>query len=98
MELAGEDVVDAFLPVGNAVGQPRKQAAGYLAEEHACLAHGVEEGGLRVAPQRGGQQVEHVVDHGRRGEHLVVAQVGQARQHVGVIGRAVHGGRVGCSG
>lgn len=83
--LLGEDVIDAFLTVGDDVFQSRHQAFGNLAQEDARLGGGVEEGHGGVAPNFLREQIQHLVgDVGRR-EDFVAGQVGEARKHVGVV-------------
>jgi hypothetical protein len=68
-----------------------KSAAGDLAEEHAGLRAGVEEGDGLVGPEiraavvrgpRLGQRVEHPVGEFGRGEDLVVGEIGDAGEYV----------------
>ncbi|OPZ12114.1 MAG: hypothetical protein BWZ07_01555 [Alphaproteobacteria bacterium ADurb.BinA280] len=111
--LSGQYVIDARLQVGNLLRQARREAAGDLAEEHARLGAGVEKGDRAVGPQVGpivagrpglGKGVEHPLGEVGRGEDLVVGQVGDAGEHIGVatpqgeadllgegIGDVVHG-------
>lgn len=81
-ELAGHDVVDAALQVGNFRLESSQQPLGNLAQEYAAFRAGVEEARRRTAEQLGRKQVEHAVGQLGRGEDLVAAEVGQAVQYV----------------
>lgn len=84
-ELAREDVVGALAYVRHLVFEPQHQSLGYLAQEDARLGDGIEECGSGRAEQLLGQHVQHLVDDLWRGEHLIVGEVGQAGQYIGVI-------------
>ena len=81
-----QDVVDTILQVRELRLQADQQTLGDLTEEHARLGERVEERDRTVRPDLLRQQVEHLVRKLRRGEHLIVGQVRQTRQHVRVVG------------
>ena len=83
--LAVQDVVDALLTVGYLVLQTAVEPLHYLAQEDAALGEGVEEGGLFATEQLLRQEVEHLVCQLRGREHFVVAQIGYAIQHIGIV-------------
>ncbi len=85
IELLAEDVVGTLLGVGYLLFQALHQSFCYLTQKHTCLAHGVEKASIGVAPQLGGEHIEHLVYHSRGCKNLVVAQIGKAGQHIGVI-------------
>lgn len=83
--LAVHDVVDALLTVGHLCLQAAVETLHYLAQEDATLGEGVEERGVGVAEQLLRQHVQHLIGERGRREHLVVREVRQAVQHVGVV-------------
>lgn len=92
-DLLGEDVIHSLIEVADLLLQSLDQAAGDLAQEHARLGEWVEESHIRVRPEVfsivrlcpcRGQVVEHAVGELRRGEDLVVGEVGDAGQDVRV--------------
>jgi hypothetical protein len=92
-DLLRQDVIHAFLQVGNLFLQSRGEAAGDLAEKHAGFRAGVEELHRLVGPDvraavvgspRLGQRVEHPICELWGREDLVVGKVRDARQHVRV--------------
>jgi len=91
--LPGQDVVHALLQIRNLRLQSFVEPVGDLAQEHAGFGTGIEELHRLVRPDilaaivcrpRLGQRIEHPAGKFRRGEHLVVGEVGDARQHVRV--------------
>lgn len=85
IDLVMKDVVDTLLAVGNLLLEAAVEAFHYLAQEDTTLADGVEECGVRAGKQFLGQQVEHLVGKRGRGEDLIVGEVGQAVEHIGVV-------------
>ena len=85
VELMVEDVVRPCLQIGNLCLQPDQQPLGDFPQKHAALARGIEERRVRVAEQLLRQHVQHGVRHLWRREHLVVAQIRNAGQHIGII-------------
>ena len=84
------DVVDAFLQVGNLVGQACYQSLGNLSKKDATLGARIKELCLRASEQLLRQHVQHLIGKLWRREHFVVAQVCQARQHIGVVVQLTH--------
>lgn len=91
--LPGEDVVHALLQIRNLLFQSLSEADRDLAQEHAGFRAGVQELHRVIGPDvralvvrrpRLGQRVQHPVGKLRRCEHLVVGEVRDARQHVGI--------------
>ena len=91
--LSGQDVVHPRLQIGHLRGQPFNQSAGDGAQEHATFGAGVEKAHIGVCPNDGatmvarpglGQRVQHAVGKFGWGEDLVVAQVGDAGEHIRV--------------
>jgi hypothetical protein len=85
IELMVHDVVYALLLVRYLVSQAHNQPFGNLAQEDAALGARIEKARVGTLEQFLRQHVQHLVGQLRRGEHFVVAQVGQARQHIGIV-------------
>ena len=85
VELVVEDVVHPFLQVGETLFQPDQQPLGDFPQKHPALARRVQELRVRVAEQLLRQHVQHGVRHLRRGEYLVVGEVRNAGEDVGVV-------------
>ena len=83
--LAVHDMVDALLTVGNLRLQATVEPLDDFAEKDATLGEGVEERSVGTAEQLLGQHVEHLVGERGRCEHLIVREVRQAIQHVGIV-------------
>lgn len=88
--LTVHDVVNALLTVGNGFGQATVKPLDYLTKKYARLAERVEKGGCRTAEQLLRKQVEHLVGLGWRREYLIVAEVGDAVQHIGIVRVILH--------
>jgi hypothetical protein len=73
IKLMVHDVVDAFLQVGNLVGQALNQPFGNLSQKNATLCTRVKELRVGTAKQLLRQHIEHLIGQLRWGEHLVVA-------------------------
>lgn len=78
------DVVEPFLGVWVDRFESVNKPFGDLAQEDAALACGVEKLGVGIAPQVLRKHVKYLVSNLRRRKHLVVAQVCDATQDVGV--------------
>ena len=89
--LLAQDMLDALLAVGHPRLQPSVEPLDNLAEEHARLRHRVEKGSGGRREQLLRQEVEHLIGQRRRREHLVVAQIGQAVEHIGIVRITFHG-------
>ena len=85
IHLMVHDMVDTLLTIGYLTGQAAVEPLHYLTQKHARLAERVEKGGRRVAKQFLGKHVQHLVGQHGRGEHLIVAQVGDAVEHIGIV-------------
>ena len=85
IKLVMHNVVDALLQVWNRVCQTFYQPFGYLSQKDAALRAGVEKTSVRTPKQLLWQHVQHLVGQLRWREHLVVAQVCQTRQDIGII-------------
>lgn len=84
-ELLVEDVVKPLLQVGDLRLKPHDEPPRDLAQEDAALARRVEERRRRIAEEFLRQQVEHPVRDLRRREHLVVREIRQTAQHIGIV-------------
>ena len=80
-----QDMVKALLHIGNLFGKTILQTLRYLTKKHAALAERVEKLYFTIAPDFLWQKVEHAVGYLRRSKHLIVAQIGQATEHIGII-------------
>ena len=85
IELTREDMFQTFFKVGNLWFQSFDKSLSYLSQKHAALATRVEECGVGVLKQLLWKHVDNLVCQFGRCEYLVVAQVGYARQYVGVV-------------
>ena len=85
VNLLMEDMVQPLLEIGDLIRQSHDQAPGNLPQEDAGLGRRVQKLGAGVPKQLLGQQVQHGVGDLRRGEHLVVAQIGQAGEDVRIV-------------
>ena len=90
IHLTVHDVVDTLLAVGYLRSQAAVEPLDYLAQEDARLAEGVEEGRSGIAEQLLRKQVQHLVGQSGRRKHLVVAEVGNAVQHIGIVFSILH--------
>jgi hypothetical protein len=79
IELFGEDMLYAFLQVGNLLFKSFDKSLCNLAQEHTALATGIEELGVGILKQLLWEHVNNLVCQFGRSEHLIVAQVGNAR-------------------
>jgi hypothetical protein len=84
-KLFGENVVEAFLLVGDGFFKAFVEAFGDFAEKDAGFADGVEEGGLGIGSDFWGQKVEDAIGHGGWREDLIAAEVSEAGEDVGVV-------------
>lgn len=85
VDLLMKDVIQPLLKIGNLVRQAYDQALGDLPQKDAGLGRRVQKLGAGVPKQLLRQQVQHGVGDLGRGEHLVVAQVGQAGEDVRIV-------------
>jgi hypothetical protein len=69
----------ALLQVGNLLFKSFDKTLGYLTKEHTALATGIEERGVGILEQLLWEHVNNLVCQFGRSEHLIVAQVGNAR-------------------
>ena len=79
------DMVDTLLAVGNRSSQTTIEPLDYLTQKDSRLAERVEECSRGTAEQLLRQHVQHLVGQCRRSEHLVVAKVGDAVEHIGIV-------------
>ena len=85
IHLIMQDMVKALLHIGNLFGETIQQPLGYLTKKHTALAERVEKLHFTIAPNLLWQKIEHAVGYLRRREHLIVAQIGKATEHIGII-------------
>ena len=85
IHLMMQDMVKALLHIGNLFRETIQQTLGYLTKKHAALAERVEKLYLTIAPNLLWQKIEHAVGYLRRRKHLIVAQIGKATEHIGII-------------
>ena len=84
-KLIRKNVIDARLPVGNVAFQSGIEPSRDFAQKHARLGNRIEKRRVAVAPDFFWQQIEHSRHHAGRRKNLIVAEVGQTRQHVGIV-------------
>ena len=58
---------------------------GNLTQKNATLATRVEESGIGVLEQLLWEHINNLVCQFGRSEHLIIAKIGNARKHVGII-------------
>ena len=85
IHLMVQDVVEPSLNIGNFIGKTYQQALGYLSQKDSTLRKRVEKLSLAIAPNILWQHVEHTIGYLRRRKHLIVAQISQATEHIGII-------------
>ena len=85
INLMMQDMVKALLHIGNLFGETIQQTLGYLTKKHTALTKRVEKLYLTIAPNLLWQKIEHTVGYLRRREYLIIAQIGQATEHIGII-------------
>ena len=85
VDLLMKDVIQPLLKIGDLIRQSHNKPPGDLPQEDAGLGRRVQELGVGVPKQLLGQQVQHGVGDLWRGEHLVVAQIGQAGEDVRIV-------------
>ncbi len=85
INLMMQDMVKALLHIGNLFGETIQQTLGYLTKKHTALAEWVEKLYLTIAPNLLWQKIEHAVGYLGGVKHLIVAQIGQATEHIGII-------------
>ena len=85
IHLIMQDMVKALLHIGNLFGETIQQPLGYLTKKHTALAERVEKLHFTIAPNLLWQKIEHAVGYLRRREYLIVAQIGQTTEHIGII-------------
>ena len=84
------DMVDTLLAVGYRLHQTTIEPLDYLTQEDSRLAEGVEERCRGTAEQLLRQHVKHLIGECRRSEHLVVREVGDAVEHIGIVFFILH--------
>ena len=85
IHLMMQDMVKALLHIGDLFRETFQQALGYLTKKHTALAERVEKLHLTIAPNLLWQKIEHAVGYLRRREYLIVTQIGQTTEHIGII-------------
>jgi hypothetical protein len=65
--------------------QTNEQPFRDFSQEHARLAERVEKAGIFILPDFRRQVIQDFIRHLWRRKNFVAAQVGQARQHVGIV-------------
>ena len=78
-------MLQSSLEVGHLSLQSLDESLGYLAEEDTALAAGVKKSSIGVLKQLLWEHVDNLVGQFGRCEHLVVTQVRDAREHIGVV-------------
>ena len=78
-------MLQSLLEVGDLRLQSLDQSLRYLAEKYAALAAWVEKRGVGVLKQLLWEHVDNLVGQFGRCEHLVVTQVRDAREYIGVV-------------
>ena len=89
-DLVVQYVVDAMLRIGNQIAQAMVQTLDDFTEEDTAFGEGVEECRVRAREEVLRQEVEHTIGQFRRGEHFVVAQIGNAVEDIGVVVTVLH--------
>ena len=80
-----KNMIDTFLTVSNILFQALVKPFDNLAEEHSALAERIQELCVRALEKILREKVKDAVRQFRRGEDLIVAQVRQTVEHIGVI-------------
>ena len=88
--LLAQDVVNALATVRHLRLKSSVKPLDNLTEKHARLRHGVEKGGGGRREQLLRQYVQHLVRQRGRREHLIVAQIGEAVEHIGIVRVSFH--------
>ena len=88
-DLPMEHVVDARLQIGNLLREPRNEPFCDFAQEDATLAADVKKSRRGIPEQFRRQQVKHLVHDSRRRKNLIIREVRQAAQHIGIV-RVIH--------
>ena len=88
-DLPMENVVDACLQIGNLLRESRNEPFRDFAQEDAALAADVEKSRRGIPKQFRWQQIEHLVHDSRRRKNLIIREVRQAAQHIGIV-RVIH--------
>ena len=73
------------LKVGYLLFKSFNKSLGNLAQENSALAARIEESGVGVLEQLLWEHINDFVCQFRRGEHLIIAEFGNTRKHVGII-------------
>lgn len=71
--------------VGYLLFKTFNQSFGNLTQKNATLATRVEENGIGVLEQLLWEHINNIVSQFGRGEHLIIAKIGNTRKHVGII-------------
>lgn len=79
------DVIDAFLPVWNLRFKTPVQALYDFTQENAAFRERVKERCFRTSEQFLRKQIQDLVGQGRRSEDLVIAQIGNTVEDVGIV-------------
>ncbi|MPN61342.1 hypothetical protein SDC9_209078 [bioreactor metagenome] len=80
-------MIDALLQIWYLRLQSRYQTLGYFTQEHSRFAGRVKKSGVGITEQFLRQHIEHLVHDIRRREHLIVREIRQTRQHIGIVYR-----------
>ena len=85
IHLMVHDVVNALLTVRDQVSQSSIKPFHNLTQKDTRLAEGIEELRIGTAKQLLRKHIQHLVGQHRRRKHLIVAQVGDAVEHIGIV-------------
>ena len=78
-------MLNAFFKVGYLLFKTFNQSFGYLTQKNSTLATRIEESGVWVLEQLLWEHINNLVSQFGRGEHLIIAKIGNTRKHVGII-------------
>ena len=78
-------MLNALFKVGDLLLKSFNKAFGYLTQKNATFATRVDESGIGVLEQLLWEHINNLVCQFRRSEHLIIAKIGNARKHVGII-------------
>jgi hypothetical protein len=78
-------MLNAFFKVGNLLLKSLNQPLGYFTQKNSTLATRIEESGIGVLEQLLWEHINNLVCQFGRSEHLIIAKIGNARKHVGII-------------
>ena len=78
-------MLNAFFKVGNLSFKTFNQSFGYLTQEYTALATRVEKCSIGILEQLLWEHINDFICQFGRCKHLVIAKIGNARKHVGII-------------